>query len=355
MWLDLLALALLAFFAVVGAIRGTLATGLKLIAMLLAYALSVFGAGPLGPVTASWLGLPPFLGAAAAGTILFVVCYGVFALGAWIATRIERRNRDGEPRSAGDRLGGALFGVARGGIVVVLLGFLALQLDGLRAAGGEAAALVPEAGPSAVTRTTQAIVQSGGELVLGADDAGGRVATRMLSHPAETVTGVQAVLDDPHIRQLREDDLFWSYLANGNTDAALNRASFVSIAHDQTLRERLADLGLVRGDAATDPLAFRNAIAGVVAQLGPRVRGLMQDPEVHRLLDDPEIRGALEAGDTVALLRHPGFQHLVARVTAASGQDRPAGNGAGKGDQQPGAARDQVNAPDADAPAALEK
>ncbi len=354
MWLDYLALALLAIYAIAGAIRGALATGLKLVAVLLAYAVSVLGAGPLAPATVAWLELPPFLGVPVAGTILFVVSYALLALGAWVASRVERRNRDGEPRSAGDRLGGALFGAARGGMVVVLLGFLALQLEGLRAAGGEAAALVPETGPSTVTATTQAIVEGGGELMLGDDDAGGRVATRLLSHPAETVTGVQAVLDDPHIRELREDDLFWTYLSNGNTQAALNRASFVSIAHDETLRTNLAQLGLVKGDAAADPRAFRNAIADVVTQIGPRVRGLMKDPEVHRLLDDPEIRRALEAGDTVALLRHPGFQALVTRVTAASGQDRPAGHGAGQGNQQPDGSGDEVGASDAEAPASLE-
>ncbi len=354
MWLDYLALGLLAVFAVAGAIRGAFATGLRLAAILAAYAVGALGAGWLGPFAAARFELPPMLGAPVAGAILFTASYAVFAAAAWMATRIERSRRDGEPRSAADRLGGAVFGLARGGMVVVLLGFLLLQVEGLRAAGGEAAAVVPETGPSALKEATQALVEGGGELILGDDDAGGRVATRMLSHPAETVTGVQAVLDDPRVRDLRDDDLFWTYLANGNTDAALNRASFVSIAHDETLRRNLADLGLIKGVAAADPRAFRNAISDVIEQIGPRVRGLMQDPEVHRLLGDPAIQRALEAGDTVALLRHPGFQRLVARVTDASGQDRETGYGAGQGDEQADGSGGEMGAPDAGAPAALE-
>jgi membrane protein required for colicin V production len=354
MWLDYLALGLLALFAVFGAIRGALATGLKLAVIVFAYAVSVLGASSLGPSVAAWFDLPPLLGTPVAGSILFVVAYALLGLGAWLAARAESRSRDGEPRSAGDRIGGALLGTVRGGMVVVLLGFLMLQLEGLRVAGGEAAAMVPETGKSTLTHTTQAIVEGGGELVLGDDDAGGRVATRLLSHPAETVTGVQAVLDDPRIRALRDDDLFWTYLSNGNTEAALNRGSFLSIAHDESLRTNLADLGLVKGEAAADPRAFRNAIADVVAQIGPRVRGLMQDPEVHRLLDDPEIRTALETGDTVALLRHPGFQRLVSRVTAASGQDGKAGNRAGQSQQQTDGSGDEMGAADGEVPAALE-
>ncbi len=313
MWFDVLAILILLAFAIFGALKGALATGLRLASLLGAYVVAAMGAGPCGPTVAAWFGLAPMLGVVAAGTLLFAVGYAVFAGLTFVVVRFERGRRGELPRETGDRVGGAVFGLLRGGLVVALLGILSLQLDGLRATGNVDG--VPATGPSAVKDATQALVAGGGELVLGDDDAGARMTTRMLADPAQTVDDFQAVLDNPRVRELRDDDLFWSYLSHGNTDAALNRASFLGIAHDETLREQIGELGLVRREAAADPRAFKNAVSEVVKEIAPRVQGLMQDPEVHALLRDPEIQRALQDGDTATLLRHPGFQRIVAKVT----------------------------------------
>jgi hypothetical protein len=316
MWLDVIAALVLFAFAALGAWKGALATGLRLASLLGAYVVAVLGASACGPVVAELLGLAPVLGAPVAGVLLFAVAYAVFAGITFVVVHFEKQSRGETPRETGDRVGGAVFGLLRGGLVVVLFGILSLQLDGLRATGSVQG--VPETGPSALKDATQALVAGGGELVLGDEDAGARMTTRMLADPASTVGDVQAVLDNARVRELRDDDLFWSYLASGNTDAALNRASFVGIAYDETLREQFSDLGLVKPEAAADPRAFRNAVAEVIEEIAPRVQGLMQDPEVHALLRDPEIQRALHEGDTVTLLRHPGFQQIVARVTSGS-------------------------------------
>jgi hypothetical protein len=316
MLFDVVAVFVLFVFALLGAWKGALATGLRLASLLGAYVIAAMGAGPCGPTVASWFGLAPVLGMVAAGTLLFLVGYGVFALVTFVIVRLERDRRGDLPRETGDRIGGAVFGLLRGGLVVLLLGMLSLQLDGLRATGRVEG--VPETGPSALKDATQAVIAGGGELMLGDDDASARMTTRMLADPEQTVDDFQAVLDNPRVRELRDDQLFWSYLANGNTDAALNRGSFVGIAHDETLRHQIGDLGLVKPEAAADPRAFKTAVADVVKEIAPRVQGLMQDPEVHQLLRDPEVQRALQDGDTVTLLRHPGFQRIVAKVTGES-------------------------------------
>jgi uncharacterized membrane protein required for colicin V production len=316
MWFDVVAVLILLAFAISGALRGALATGLRLASLLGAYVVAAMGAAPCGPVVAAWLGLAPVLGVAAAGALLFAAGYAVFAGVTFLIVHFERERRGDLPRETGDRIGGAVFGLLRGGLVVLLLGILSLQLDGLRATGNVEG--VPATGPSAVKGATQAIVAGGGELVLGDEDAGARMATRMLADPARTVDDFQEVLDNPRVRELRDDELFWTYLAHGNTDAALNRGSFVGIAHDRTLREQIGELGLVKPEATADARAFKNAVSEVVKEIAPRVQGLMQDPEVHELLRDPEIQRALQAGDTVTLLRHKGFQQLVTRVTSGT-------------------------------------
>jgi hypothetical protein len=316
MWLDMIAVLVLVAFGVAGALRGTLATGLRLASLLGAYVVALAGAGMAGPAVAQWLGVAPVLGVPVAGVLLFVGGYVVFSGISLVAIRRERRRQGEEPRETSDLAGGAAFGLLRGALVVVLFGILSLQLDGLRATG--AVPLVPETGPSALKNATQAIVAGGGELVLGSDDAGARMTTRMLADPAQTATDMQAVLDNPRVRELRDDDLFWTYLVNGNTEAALNRGSFMAISYDETLRRQVGALGLVPEEAAADPRVFRAAVAEVVEEIAPRVQGLLQDPAVHELLRDPEVQRALQDGDTFTLLRHPGFQRIVARVTTSS-------------------------------------
>ena len=50
--------------------------------------------------------------------------------------------------------------------------------------------------------------------------------------------------------------------------------------------------------------------------MGPRLRGLRDDPELARLMEDPEVVAMVEAGNTWALMGHSGFQQLVARVAS---------------------------------------
>lgn len=314
MWLDAIGLVVLLLFAGAGALRGSLATAGKLVSLLGAYWLSLVLAPPLGAPLAQSLSLPSFLGLPLAGLIVFIAAYALLAAIALAFQIAERRYRRDTPRTSVDRIGGAAFGVVRGSLIVVMLGWLALWVDGMRAAG--AMDVLPSIEGSAVASMTTEVVETGGELLLGTDTAGGRVATAVLARPGETITRMQGLIDNPRMQELRRDGFFWTLVTNRSVASALNRASFLSIAYDETLRREFADLGLVRAYAAQDPRLFRDAIEEVFEDIAPRVEGLMRDPEVHALLEDPEVREALKAGDTLALMRNEGFQRLVSRVTS---------------------------------------
>jgi hypothetical protein len=58
----------------------------------------------------------------------------------------------------------------------------------------------------------------------------------------------------------------------------------------------------------------------MLRQLGPRLRALREDPALNELVEDPEVQLALQSGDTMALVSHPGFRQLVARVAADPAQ-----------------------------------
>ncbi len=312
MALDLLALCVLASFALVGAWRGAVAGLISLASLLCSYAAGVLAALRLGPMVAPALGVPLWVGAPLAGSVAFAVVFFVCAVGGIWVCRWDRRRVKKDGRSARDRLGGACFGALRGALVVLLIGVLTLWLDAARVfSGAESRAEASASTP--LRRATRAVVATGVELALGGGP-GAVLAAKVLADPAETLTQLQHVLQHPRIATLGGDREFWSDVEHGAVDTALSRGSFVALLHDAALRRELAELGLMEPAAAGDPAAFRQATRDVLVELGPRLRRIHSDPEVLALAHDPEIAGLLEAGEVVELIQNPRFTGLVARA-----------------------------------------
>ena len=73
---------------------------------------------------------------------------------------------------------------------------------------------------------------------------------------------------------------------------------------------------IIGSTSAADPNAFRNELAGVLREVGPRVRRLREDPELQDLMQDPQVVAMVQDGDTIGLLGHPRFRALVERAAA---------------------------------------
>ena len=125
------------------------------------------------------------------------------------------------------------------------------------------------------------------------------------------------MLEDPRIRAVQRDRLFWVLVENGAGERAIHQASFYEIVHDDEMRSWLADLGLVSAEAAADPAVFRDTMAETLAEAGPMLAKLRNDPELGKLAADPEIKALLESGDTFALATRPEIRRIVSRLTAA--------------------------------------
>lgn len=336
--LDLAALGILGIFALVGALRGTLSSALKIGSLLLAYGAGLAAAPRLGPELARAVGLPSLLGSALAGTLAFVVAY--FALGVLstlikLSARRRRPRRSHEPRTL-DRLGGAALGAAHGAIVVLLLGLLVSYAEALsHTASASHLPSVPGASHSRLVTVSRSLARRGAEAAFRDAGTGGRMAVELVANPAETMERLKNLLDNARIKTLQEDRLFWSYVEHGAIDQALNRVSFMGIAHDETLRGQLVEMGLVSEPARADPRLFRSAARDVLKRIGPRIQRLKQDPSFRELAEDPAIAQALRSGDTMALLGHPGFRRLIRLALdpqappEASGEDREAGDASG--------------------------
>jgi len=312
MWLDLLALGILALFGVVGAVRGALRSGMGLLALVVGYLAGIFLAPTVAPLLTERLGVSDFLALPIGGTAAFLGCYGAVAGIGALLRRLTAHDDDDE-KSPRDRFLGALFGATRGLLVVVLVSWLALWLDALRATGGTSP--IPEIGSSAAAAVTGEVMERSIAAGLG-DEPAGRVAARIAAHPNVALTNLTGVLENANVAGLRGDSLFWTYVEAGSVDAATNRGSFRAVASDAGLRGQLADLGLVPPEAASDAGAFRDAFADVLRELGPPLRRLRNDPGLQELVEDPQVVAMLQSGDTLGLLRHQGVRDLVGRVTA---------------------------------------
>lgn len=311
MWLDALALLLLGIFAGMGAMRGALASGLAVLTLAAAYGAAVWAAPRFGPEAAELVGVPEWLGMPVAGTLAFLLTFVGMGIVSAMLRRLERRKRHAS-RSPRDRFLGGAFGAVRGALVVLLLSYLALWVDALRATGTVAA--IPELGPSAAAAVTETVVEAGVQAAMSDSGSAGRVMARVAARPGAALSDLQEVMEHPAIGELRADPLFWSYVEHSNVDAALNRRSFLRLTYDESLRRRLGDLGLIEAEAVADPGEFREAAAEVLREVGPRIRGLREDPALRELLEDPEVVAMVQSGDHFALISHPGFREVVART-----------------------------------------
>ena len=184
MLLDLtFSLILFVMFAF-GAWRGAVVTGSGLFGLIAGYAGGILAATNGSAWVARALVVSPLLAPAVAGTIgFFVVWLVVSALGdiavAWDRQRVELTGR-----GLFDRGFGGFFGLARGGLIVVLLAVLASWLDAASDLGAiSELSPVPDADSSVLTQATGHLVEAAVGAALADAGPAGEVAARLTGHP----------------------------------------------------------------------------------------------------------------------------------------------------------------------------
>lgn len=317
MLLDLILVSILVIMIGLGAWRGAVVSGTGLFSLILGYVGAIFGATLGSSWVAEHLAVTPLIAPAVAGTLGFVLSFLVVSSLAGVLVVWDRERVDGMGRGIVDRSVGGFFGLARGGLIVVLLALLTSWLDAARDLGAVAGlAVIPDAETSALAGASGSLVEVAVSSALSDAGAAGEMAARLTARPGQALGSVQSIIEDPRVTGLFSDPLFWSLIKNGRIDYAMNRGPILDIVNDPEMRGRFADLGLVEESAREDRALFRQTMAGVLEEIGPRVAQLHHDPELKALGSDPEIIRLLESGNTLALINHPRIQRIVERVSA---------------------------------------
>jgi hypothetical protein len=308
MAIDLVVVLALFALAWLGAHRGAAESGVRLVGLAVAYAAG-WGAGKLaGAPLADALGVAPWLGLVAAGALGFLGAQGLVE----IAARKVRAAADDDASDASRALG-SLLGIARGALLLLPILWLAGFAESVRQlnpAGG-----LPDLSGARSAAVGQAVAGAAAERIGANGDGGTRVVTHWIARPGESIAALSEIAADPRVRVLQSDAGFWRDLESGDVAGALARPTFAELARDAQLRGRFAALGLVPATAAVDAQQFHDALAVVMAEVGPRLRRVKEDPAFQDLLADEALRARVQAGDTLAALMDPRVQHLVATAS----------------------------------------
>ncbi len=306
MWLDVAILVLIAFLAGFGARAGAAVSGLRMLALPLAYGGAVGAAWAVGPALGRELGWAETAGALVAGTASFLAVQ----IGVSLGTRALRR--ESSPPPASQALG-ALFGALRGALFALPILWLAGLAEGARVAGVRPE--LPDLSAAQLPALGGEILGAGARLAVEEDTAGGRFAVGLATHPGATIAGLQKVVQDPRVLALQRDGAFWRDVERGAVSAALARPSTRALVADRVFRARLAEIGAVSPEAAKRAERFQTELAIALAELGPRLQRVRSDPDLAALLEDPQVRESLHSGNTLTLLADPRLRAVVARAT----------------------------------------
>jgi hypothetical protein len=304
MALDLVALLALFAFAWLGAHRGGAEAGVRLVGLAIAYGGSLlagkFAGGPLGAA----LGVAPWLGLVGAGLIGFVAAQALVE----VAARKVRAASD--EISDASRVLGSLLGIARGGLLLLPLLWLAGFTESVRQLNPSLA--LPDFSGARAAGLGQAVAAAAAEPLASDRDSSTRMTAKFVAQPGVSVAALSAIVSDTRIRVLQADAGFWRDLENGQVERALARPTFTQLALDAELRARLADLGLIGESSVVDAQQFHREMAAVMAEVGPRIQRIKADPAFQELLADESLRARIQAGDTLSLLSDPRIQRVAA-------------------------------------------
>lgn len=313
MWFDLTCILLLLGLIAAGAMRGALASGLALFTMLASYGVAI-GMGPnFAPLFENRTALLGVLAIPLGGGLAFAITYITLSISSMLITRAERdRREDDEDRSTSDRFFGGTFGAVRGLLLLLLVGIFGHYL-----AQGQRAGVVkglPPIEDSFITEMSGNFTEIGISMALDQACVASKMAARLAVRPTDTKDQLGELMAYESVRGVIQDPSFWILVQVSDTFGAINQLSFQRMIYDNSLREKLGEMGFLQEEAVADPVLFRESLRPCIRRLCVVMGSIQDNPSIDKLIQDKEVMNLVRAGNTAALIRHPLFIESVASV-----------------------------------------
>ena len=311
---DLLALAVIAAYAVRGFIRGLTASLLRLLGL----AGSSFAAwlfwGWAGRRLHALFGTPPVLAYALGAALVFLIAYVIFlGLVYLIRRRIKAKKAQtaAKPRYPwADKLSGAALGACFGVLVAAALVWL-YSVAGLTLAG----AAWPDIRDSAAGRVSGLIIQTEAYLFARAATnapALSRIIARSVSDPKAAVEDAQRIIRNPEVAALVHDAQFTGAVLKADREAIKGSPRLNRLLEDPEFLRSARDLRLL--PVATETASTREQVAEQLARVGRKITRISGDPEIQDALRDGAIQKMLDEKDIGGLVQDERVWKLAGRT-----------------------------------------
>ncbi len=300
---DLVALAVIAFYAVRGFRRGLAASLLGFL-------------GVTASLVAAWLlwdwagrrlnasfGMPMVLACALGASLVFLVTDATFFLTVYLIRR-RRKRKQAQPAAKpkyprADKLSGASLGACIGILTAAAVIWM-YTAAGLM----PGAAAWPDIRGSAAARLSGLIIGAEAWLFARAvtDDATlSRIVARSVSDPKAAVEDVQSIKQNPKVVELLQDVRFTDAVYKGDAEAIEANPRWKRLLEDPEFLRCARETGFLpaESDAAHAP----GQAAEELARVGRKMTQISADPEVRDVLRDRDFQEMLNGGDLGKLLQ----------------------------------------------------
>jgi len=298
---DLVALAVVAAYAVRGFMRGLIGSLLHELGL----ALSLFAAwllwGWAGRRLIGSFGAPVVLGYALGALFVFLIVHAVFV----VLVYFIRRRRKARRAQAGvkpkypwaDKVSGAAFGACFGILTAALL----VCLYNVASLTPTAAAW-PDIRDSAASRLSSPVIRAVSYVfarVAANDPALSRIIARTMSNPKAAAEDARRIKQNPDVAALAQDARFTDAVLRGDRKAIEDNPRLNRLLENPEFLRSARDLRLLPAESAT--VSTREQAAEELVRAGRRISRIRTDPEIQDALRDGVIRKMVEDGDLSGL------------------------------------------------------
>lgn len=303
-------LAIAIIFGLIGFHRGLVSSLFSLLGLVAGYFLALHFAPDFSHIFSA-LGVPGMLGAAFAGTGIFVLAFLVSLIPPHFINQALLEKSEDRTFPMSFRVGGALLGTLTGSFYAMMLVWLLMLMRAMGPLNVEPG--VPSLSEKVTIFTFREISQ---HFILDREDRDrpvGALISQVISQPESGIKNVRRIIDNPQFMAAFVDPTFLRALQNGNETEVethpamqrlLNDADFINAAYELRMLDP-------EEEETRAQRRFAREFAFALTHAFSRIEAIRKNPEARAILEDPAIIKMLSEQDTLKLLTNAKFNRLL--------------------------------------------